>query len=125
MNLLKLDDIELSGKRVLVREDLNVPIKDGIITSDQRLQAALPTLLRLVEANAQVLVMSHLGRPEEGSFDKRYSLELIAQYLDKHLPVPVRFAPDYLNGVSFGENEVIVCENVRFNVGEKANDKAY
>ena len=124
MNLLKLDDIELSGKRVLVREDLNVPIKDGIITSDQRLQAALPTLLRLIESNAKVLIMSHLGRPEEGSFDKRCSLELVAQYLDKHLPVPVRFASDYLNGVSFHENEVIVCENVRFNVGEKANDTA-
>lgn len=124
MNLLTLDDIEVAGKRVLVREDLNVPIKDGIITSDQRLQAALPTLLRLIESNAQVLIMSHMGRPEEGFFDKRYSLELVAEYLAKHLPVPVRFAPDYLNGTQCTNNEVIVCENVRFNVGETANDSA-
>ena len=123
MNVLTLDDIELSGKRVLVREDLNVPVKDGIITSDQRLQAAIPTLQRLIDAKAQVMVMSHLGRPEEGSFDKRYSLQPVAEYLTEHLSIPVRFAPDYLNGLKFAGDELILCENVRFNVGEKENDE--
>ncbi len=124
MNVLTLDDIELSGKRVLVREDLNVPVKDGIITSDQRLQAAIPTLQRLIDAKAQVIVMSHLGRPEEGSFDKRYSLQPVAEYLTEHLSIPVRFAPDYLNGLKFSGDELILCENVRFNVGEKENNEA-
>lgn len=123
MNVLTLDDIELSGKRVLVREDLNVPVKDGIITSDQRLQAAIPTLQRLIDAKAQVMVMSHLGRPEEGSFDKRYSLQPVAEYLTEHLSIPVRFAPDYLNGLKFAGDELILCENVRFNVGEKENNE--
>ncbi|MCC5791389.1 MAG: phosphoglycerate kinase [Legionellaceae bacterium] len=124
MKVLTLDDIDVRGKRVLVREDLNVPIKEGFITSDQRLQAALPTLQSLLERGASVVVCSHLGRPEEGGFDKRYSLQPVADYLAEHLSVPVRLSRDYLNGLEQAANEVILCENLRFNVGEKANDEA-
>lgn len=122
MNLIKMSDIDLRNKRVLIREDLNVPIKDGIITSDQRLQAALPTLRSALDAGAAVIVMSHLGRPEEGLVDARYSLQPIADYLAAHLPFPVHFARDYLDGVQANPGELVVCENVRFNPGEKAND---
>lgn len=123
MNLIKMKDIDLSGKTVLIREDLNVPIKDGIITSDQRLQAALPTLQKALKAGAAVIVLSHLGRPEEGTFDERYSLAPVAEYLKKHLDYPVRFTKDYLNGVDPLPGELVLCENVRFNKGEKANDE--
>lgn len=124
MNLKSMSETDLSGKRVLIREDLNVPIKDGIITSDQRLQAALPTLQAALDVGASVLVMSHLGRPEEGRFDKRYSLEPVADYLAQHLPFPVHFSNNYLDGVTVKPGELMVCENVRFNVGEKSNDEA-
>ena len=123
MNLIKMSDLDLRNKRVLIREDLNVPIKDGIITSDQRLQAALPTLRAALDAGAAVIVLSHLGRPDEGQIDSRFSLEPIANYLKKHLHYPVHFARDYLDGVKALPGELIVCENVRFNRGEKANDE--
>lgn len=123
MNLRSMSDIDLRNKRVLIREDLNVPIFDGIITSDQRLQAALPTLSAALEAGAAVIVLSHLGRPEEGCFEKRYSLQPIADYLASHLDYPVRFVSDYLDGVAVLPGELVLCENVRFNVGEKANDE--
>ncbi len=122
MKLKKMTDLDLSDKRVLIREDLNVPIKDGIITSDQRLQAALPTLKMALEAGAAVMVMSHLGRPEEGRAERRFSLEPVADYLQKHLDYPVRFVKDYLNGIDVNPGELVVCENVRFNLGEKEND---
>lgn len=122
MNFVKMSDIDLSGKRVLIREDLNVPIKDGMITSDQRLQAALPALKTALEANAAVMVLSHLGRPAEGEFDSSFSLKPVADYLQKHLNFPVRFVADYLQGVDVKPGELVVCENVRFNKGEKAND---
>ncbi len=122
MNFVKMSDIDLSGKRVLIREDLNVPIKDGIITSDQRLQAALPALRTALQSNAAVIVLSHLGRPQEGVNDSAFSLKPVADYLRAHLDFPVRFVVDYLNGVDVKPGELIVCENVRFNVGEKAND---
>lgn len=123
MNLKKMSDIDLSNKRVLIREDLNVPIKDGIITSDQRLQAALPTLIAALEANAAVILLSHLGRPEEGRFDKRFTLEPIASYLQEHLNYPVHFSSDYLQGVEVKPGELLVCENVRFNRGESENNE--
>ncbi|STX27667.1 phosphoglycerate kinase [Legionella beliardensis] len=123
MNLIKMSDLDLRNKRVLIREDLNVPIKDGIITSDQRLQAALPTLQNALDAGAAVIVLSHLGRPEEGKFEKRFSLEPVADYLAKHLNAPVRFEQDYLQGLSINSGELVVCENVRFNSGEKNNDE--
>lgn len=123
MNLIKMNDVDLRGKRVLIREDLNVPIKDGIITSDQRLQAALPTIKTALEAGAAVIVLSHLGRPEEGNPDPRFSLEPIAKYLNEHLEFPVHFVKDYLNGVESKLGELVVCENVRFNPGEKSSDE--
>ena len=121
MNVLTIQDVDLRGKRVLIREDLNVPIKDGIITSDQRLVAALPTLIHLLEQGAAVMVMSHLGRPEEGSDDQRFSLRPIAAYLSQHLGYAVRFVADYLDGVDVQPGELVVLENVRFNRGEKTN----
>ena len=122
MNYITMKELNLANQRVLIREDLNVPIKDGIITSDQRLQAAIPTLKLALEAGAAVIVLSHLGRPEEGHFDKRYSLAPVATYLQEQLDYPVRFVSDYLDGVEVNPGELVLCENVRFNVGEKAND---
>lgn len=124
MKLIHMSDLDLKGKRVLIREDLNVPIKDGMITSDQRLQAALPTLTAALKAGAAVIVLSHLGRPDEGKPDNKFSLAPVADYLAKHLDYPVRFSTDYLNGVSVNPGELVLCENVRFNPGEKADDKA-
>jgi phosphoglycerate kinase len=124
MTLIKMTDIDLSNKRVLIREDLNVPIIDGMITSDQRLQAALPTLRAALQANACVMVLSHLGRPQEGSIDSRLSLRPVADYLSKNLNCPVHFVTDYLHGVDAKPGELTLCENVRFNVGEKKNDDA-
>ncbi len=122
MNLTKMSDIDLNGKRVLIREDLNVPIKEGMITSDQRLQAALPTLNNALNAGAAVIVLSHLGRPREGIFDPDFSLQPVADYLKSHLNHPVRFATDYLDGLEIQPGELVLCENVRFNLGEKNND---
>jgi phosphoglycerate kinase len=124
MNFIKMSDMDLAGKRVLIREDLNVPIKDGLITSDQRLQAALPALEMALKANAAVIVLSHLGRPSEGVVDSAFSLKPVAAYLKAHLPYPVRFVTDYLTGVDVKPGELVLCENVRFNKGEKANDPA-
>ncbi|MDP3706081.1 MAG: phosphoglycerate kinase [Legionellaceae bacterium] len=122
MSLLNMRDLDLQGKRVLIREDLNVPIKDGMITSDQRLQAALPTLRMALEAGAAVIVVSHLGRPEEGRVDPKLSLQPVANYLSEQLNYPVRFDSDYLTGVDVLPGELVICENVRFNKGEKSND---
>ncbi len=122
MKFLSMSDLDLYHKRVLIREDLNVPIKEGIITSDQRLQAALPTLRSALSQGAAVIVMSHLGRPEEGQVDLKLSLKPIANYLALHLDYPVRFESTYLSGVTVEPGQLVVCENVRFNRGEKAND---
>ncbi|MFB6349394.1 phosphoglycerate kinase [Moraxella sp. ZJ142] len=121
MAIVAMKDLDLSGKRVLIREDLNVPIKDGVITSDVRLQAALPTLKDALAQGAAVLVASHLGRPTEGEPEAKYSLAPVADYLAKHLGVPVRFETDYLGGVQVAAGELVLLENVRFNVGEKKN----
>lgn len=123
MQFIKMTDLDLFHKRVLIREDLNVPIKDGIITSDQRLQAALPTLKLALESHAAVIVLSHLGRPSEGQYDSKYSLKPIADYLSQELNTPVHFVTDYLDGLSVQPGELAICENVRFNIGEKANDE--
>jgi phosphoglycerate kinase len=121
MNLLSMCDVDLRGKRVLIREDLNVPIKDGIITSDQRLQAAIPTIKMALEAGAAVIIMSHLGRPKEGLIDEKLSLQPVANYLSQQLDYPIRFVSDYLDGVDVSPGDLVMCENVRFNVGEKEN----
>ncbi len=122
MNVLSMCDVDLRGKKVLIREDLNVPIKDNIITSDQRIQAALPTIRMAHEAGAAVIIISHLGRPQEGQFDKKFSLEPIANYLEKQLDYPIKFTNNYLNGIDAKPGDIIMCENVRFNIGEKEND---
>lgn len=122
MTILAMKDLDLSGKRVLIREDLNVPIKDGVITSDVRLQAALPTIKDALSQGAAVIVCSHLGRPTEGEPEEKYSLAPIADYLAKALSCTVHFSKDYLdNGVDAKAGEVVLLENVRFNQGEKKN----
>jgi phosphoglycerate kinase len=117
-----MSDLDLEGLRVLIREDLNVPIKQGKVASDARLRAAIPTIQAALDGGAKVMVMSHLGRPEEGSFDAEASLQPVVDYLNNALDVPVRLVSDYLNGVEVNSNEVVVFENVRFNKGEKKND---
>lgn len=124
MNVLSMCDVDLRGKKVLIREDLNVPIKNGIITSDQRIQAAIPTIRMAHEAGAAVIIMSHLGRPEEGKPEQKFSLEPIANYLAQQLDYPVKFTNNYLNGIDITPGDIVMCENVRFNVGEKTNDPA-
>lgn len=124
MSVIKMSDLALNGKRVLIREDLNVPVKNGAITSDARLKAALPTLKIALEAGAKVMVMSHLGRPTEGEFNPEFSLQPVVDYLAAALNYPVRLVNDYLDGVDVGAGELVVLENVRFNVGEKKNDDA-
>lgn len=123
-SMISMSELDLQGKRVLIREDLNVPIRDGIITSDKRLQAALPSIKEAHEKGACVILLSHLGRPEEGEAKQKYSLKPVAQYLETALEHPVRFETDYLNGLDTQPGDIILCENVRFNVGEKANDPA-
>tara|TARA_B100000700_G_scaffold64934_4_gene71745 strand:+ start:843 stop:2018 length:1176 start_codon:yes stop_codon:yes gene_type:complete len=123
MSVIKMADLDLAGKRVLIREDLNVPIKDGKVSSDARLRAALPSIKLALEKGAKVMIMSHLGRPTEGEYDQAYSLAPVVDYLNDALSQNVRLAKDYLDGVEIGNNEVVVFENVRFNQGEKANDE--
>ena len=125
MSVINMTDLALANQRVLIREDLNVPIKEGKITSDARLKAAIPTLKSALEAGAKVMVMSHLGRPTEGASadeNAEFSLQGVADYLAGALNYPVRLAKDYLNGVDVAAGELVLFENVRFNVGEKKND---
>ncbi|QLE84342.1 phosphoglycerate kinase [Shewanella sp. Scap07] len=122
MAIINMSDIDLQGKRVLIREDLNVPVSDGVVTSDARLRASLPTIKLALEKGAAVMVMSHLGRPTEGEFNAEFSMQPVVDYLNKALDCPVRLAADYLDGVQANVGEVVVFENVRFNVGEKKND---
>lgn len=122
MSITYLATLDLTGKTVLIREDLNVPIKDGVITSDVRLQASLPTIKACLDKGAGVIVCSHLGRPTEGENEQKYSLAPIADYLTDKLGVSVGFSTDYLEkGVTVKAGEVVLLENVRFNVGEKKN----
>ncbi|MGH8125543.1 MAG: phosphoglycerate kinase, partial [Rhodanobacteraceae bacterium] len=120
MSFLRMHDLDLSGKRVLIRDDLNVPIQDGKITSTQRLDAALPAIRDARDAGAAVLVMSHLGRPKEGVFDEAQSLKPVAAWLSEKLGAAVRLERDYLGGVAVKRGEVALLENCRMNVGEKA-----
>ncbi|MBA6354322.1 MULTISPECIES: phosphoglycerate kinase [unclassified Colwellia] len=122
MSVIKMTDLALANQRVLIREDLNVPLKDGKITSDARLRAALPTLKLALEAGAKVMIMSHLGRPTEGEYNEEFSLKPVVDYLAAALNVPVHLAKDYLDGVDAKVGELVVFENIRFNVGEKNND---
>jgi len=117
-------DLDLGGRRVLIREDLNAPIKDGKVVSDKRLQAALPTLKLALSKQARVMVMSHLGRPKEGAYDPSQSLEPVAARLGELLGRPVRLLKDWLSADAPEPGEIVLCENVRFELGEKANDEA-
>ena len=122
MSVIKMTDLDLNGKRVFIRADLNVPVKDGKVTSDARIRATIPTLKLALEKGAKVMVTSHLGRPTEGEFKPEDSLQPVVDYLNEHLDVPVRLVPDYLNGVDVKAGEIVVLENVRVNKGEKKND---
>jgi len=121
MSIKRMVDLDLSGKRVLIRQDLNVPVKDGKVTSDIRIQASVPTIEKALEKGAAVIVMSHLGRPTEGQYDEASSLKPVAERLSGLLGKPVRLEKDWLDGVDLQPGEVVLCENVRFNVGEKKN----
>ena len=123
MIVLKMTDLALKGKRVLIREDLNVPVKEGRVTSDARLRAALPTIQYALKAGARVIVLSHLGRPVEGEFSEENSLAPVARRLGELLKLDVPLAKEYLNGLEVAEGCVALCENVRFNKGEKKNNE--
>jgi phosphoglycerate kinase len=122
MSILKMTDLDLKGKRLLIREDFNVPINNGVIVSEARIQAALSTIEFARDMGAKVILMSHLGRPTEGHFDSAFSLAPIAKRLSELLQQDVRLERSWLQGVELNDGEVVLCENVRFCQGEKAND---
>lgn len=129
INVLSMTNLDLAGKRVLIREDLNVPLKDGVVSSDARIRAALPTLKAALDAGAAVIVMSHLGRPTEGQFEQQYAMQPVADHLGKLLGMNVPVVADWQNGLDVNPGQLVMLENVRFNLGEKkdADDlaKAY
>ncbi|MEN8130863.1 MAG: phosphoglycerate kinase [Pseudomonadota bacterium] len=122
MSVIKMTDLDLAGKRVLIREDLNVPLSNGKVSSDKRIRASLPTIEHAMNAGAKVMLMSHLGRPTEGEYDSKFSLQPVAEHLSSLLGKEVRLVRDWLDGIEINEGEVVLCENVRFNAGEKKND---
>ncbi|SFI22102.1 phosphoglycerate kinase [Modicisalibacter xianhensis] len=125
MNVRKMTDLDLAGKRVLIREDLNVPVKQGRVTSDARIRACLPTIQAALDAGAKVLLMSHLGRPTEGEPAEEFSLAPVAEHLSDLLDKPVRLVKNYLDvSLDLIAGEVVLLENVRFNEGEKKDDEA-
>jgi len=121
VRVVRMTDLDLKGKRVLIREDLNVPVKNGVVTSDARIRASLPTIEAARAAGARVMLMSHLGRPEEGVYNEEFSLAPVAARLSELLGSKVRFERDWLSGVACEPGEVVLLENVRFNKGEKKN----
>jgi phosphoglycerate kinase len=123
MSILKMTELDLAGKRVLIRQDLNVPIKDGKVTSDARIRASLPTIKAAVRAGAKVMVMSHLGRPTEGQYADEFSLQPVVNYLQENTDLNVSLVKDYIGGVEATAGEVLILENVRFNVGENKDDE--
>lgn len=122
MSVLKMQDLDLSYERVLIREDLNVPIKEGRVMNTARIDAAIPTIKKAIEQHAAVMIMSHLGRPKEGEYEDQFSLAPVADILSEKLKQPVHFVKDWVNGIDIIPGETILCENVRFNTGEKEND---
>ena len=124
MKLLRMKDLDLKGKRLLIREDLNVPVKQGRVASDARIRASVPTIEAALDMGAAVMVMSHLGRPTEGQFAEEFSLAPVAEHLAGLLDREVRLERDWLGGVDLSAGDVALCENVRFNVGEKADDES-
>ena len=126
MHVLKMLELPLKGKRVLIREDLNVPVKNGVVTGEARLHAALPTIQKAREAGARVMLLSHLGRPVEGEFSQENSLAPVAARLSELLGANVTLIRDYLDGgFDLEEGGVVLCENVRFKKGEKKDDEAF
>lgn len=123
MNVRRMTDLDLRGQRVLIREDLNVPVEAGVITSEARIRAALPTLQAARAQGARVMVLSHLGRPKEGEFSAENSLAPVATRLGELLGAPVRLVRNWLDGIDCAAGEVVLCENVRFNAGEKKDDE--
>jgi phosphoglycerate kinase len=124
MAVIKMSDLDLKDKRVLIREDLNVPIKDGAVSDDTRIRAALPTIERALAAGGRVMVMSHLGRPSEGEFSEEASLKPVAAHLSRLLKRDVPLIRDWLDGVELADGQLVMLENVRFNKGEKKDDDA-
>ncbi len=124
LKVQRMVDLDLAGQRVLIREDFNVPIKAGVVTSDARIRATLPTVRAAVRQDAKVLLMSHLGRPVEGEFDEQYSLRPVAEHLSELLQQPVTLVKEWRGGIAQQEGEIVLLENVRFNVGEKADQDA-
>ncbi|MEX9889298.1 phosphoglycerate kinase [Providencia rettgeri] len=123
MSVIKMTDLDLAGKRVFIRSDLNVPVKDGKVTSDARIRASLPTIEAALKQGGKVMVTSHLGRPTEGEYNEEFSLQPVVDYLADKMDYPVRLVKDYLNGVDIEAGELVVLENVRFNKGEKKDDE--
>ncbi len=123
MSVIKMTDLDLSGKRVLIRQDLNVPIKDGKVTSDKRIRASLPTIEKALEGGAKVMIMSHLGRPTEGEYSDEFSMAPVAAHMSELMGREVKLVKDYLDGFDMGDADVVLLENVRFNAGEKKNDE--
>ncbi|MGD8235579.1 MAG: phosphoglycerate kinase [Chromatiales bacterium] len=124
MSVIKMTDLDLAGKRVLIRQDLNVPIKDGKVASDKRIRASMPTIEHCIKAGARVMLMSHLGRPTEGEPADEFSMKPVADYLTEALGKEVRLVSDYLdNAPELSDGDVVLLENVRFNIGEKKNDE--
>lgn len=120
-----MTDLDLAGKRVLIRADLNVPVKDGKVVSDKRITATMPTIKLALEKGAKVMVTSHLGRPTEGEYAEEFSLKPVVDYLVEHMDCPVRLVKDYLDApVEVNAGELVILENCRFNKGEKKNDEA-
>jgi len=123
MNVLRMSDTDLRGKRVLIREDLNVPVQAGEVTSDARIRAALPTIRYAIDQRAKVFILSHLGRPTEGVYDEQFSLAPVAVRLSDLLGQPVALRKDWLTGVDCAPGSALLCENVRFNPGEKKDSE--
>ncbi|WHL24862.1 MAG: phosphoglycerate kinase [Candidatus Blochmannia vicinus] len=127
MNIIKISDLDLTDKRVLIRSDLNVPVKNGVITSNRKINASLPTIKLALSKSKYVMVASHLGRPTEGNYDAQFSLQPVVEYLKKQLITQdikkIRLVTDYLEGTNFSEKELLILENVRFNKGEKKDDE--
>lgn len=123
MSVIKMTDLDLAGKRVLIREDLNVPVKNGKVTSDQRIKASIPTIEHAMKAGAKVMLMSHLGRPTEGEYNEEFSMKPVADHLTELLGKEVKLVKDYLdNPPQLNNGDVVILENVRFNKGEKKNE---
>src|SRR3990172_3474044 len=119
---VRISDIDLRGKKVLVREDYNVPIKNGKVEDDTRIHATLPTLNKILAAGGRIIILSHLGRPREGVYDEKFSLAPVAVTLSALLGKNVPLLKNWIDGVDLGAHEIVLCENVRFEKGEKAND---